>query len=115
VVGLMPTRGRVSGFGDTAIDWSVAQIGPIGATARDAALIYALIAGPDARDPGSRCQPAPTIEGFEQTDLHGLKLGIYRPWFEHASADVVAVCETLLAQLRELGVQVREVTIPDLE
>jgi len=115
VVGLMPTHGRVSEFGDAALDWSVAQIGPIAATARDAALIYALIAGPDARDPRSQCQPAPTLEGFEQTDLRGLTLGIYRPWFGHASAAVVAACEALLAGLRDLGVQVREVTIPDLE
>jgi Asp-tRNA(Asn)/Glu-tRNA(Gln) amidotransferase A subunit family amidase len=115
VVGLMPTHGRVSGFGDAALDWTVAPIGPIAATARDAALIYALIAGPDPRDPGTQGQPAPTLKGFEQTDLRGLTLGIYRPWFGHASAAVVAACDALLAGLRDLGVQVREVSIPDLE
>jgi Asp-tRNA(Asn)/Glu-tRNA(Gln) amidotransferase A subunit family amidase len=115
VVGLMPTYGRVSSFGDAALDWSVARIGPIAATPRDAALVYALIAGPDARDPVSQCQPAPTLAGFERTDLHGLTLGIYRPWFGHASAAVVAACDALLVGLRELGAQVQEITIPDLE
>jgi Asp-tRNA(Asn)/Glu-tRNA(Gln) amidotransferase A subunit family amidase len=115
VVGLKPTYGRVSEHGAVPLCWSVAHIGPIGATVADTALGYAVMAGPDPRDPVSRHQPPPVLTGWDRTDLKGVTLGVFRPWFHHADEEVVTVCETLLGHLREQGVRVREVVIPDLE
>jgi Asp-tRNA(Asn)/Glu-tRNA(Gln) amidotransferase A subunit family amidase len=115
VVGLKSTFGRVSEFGAAPLAWSVAHLGPLAATATDAALAYGLIAGPDPRDPISLHQPVPTLEGWDRPDLSGLTLGVYRPWFQHASADVVAACEGLLQELERGGATVREVAIPELE
>jgi Asp-tRNA(Asn)/Glu-tRNA(Gln) amidotransferase A subunit family amidase len=95
--------------------WSVAHIGPIGATVADTALGYAIMAGPDPRDPVSQHQPHPVLTGWDRTDLKGMTLGVFRPWFHHADDEVVAVCEAMLGHLREQGARVREIVIPDLE
>jgi Asp-tRNA(Asn)/Glu-tRNA(Gln) amidotransferase A subunit family amidase len=115
VVGLKPTFGRVSEHGAAPLCWSVAHIGPLAATATDAALAYAVMAGPDPKDPNSLHQPLPSLAGWDQLDLRGLRLGIYWPWFRHAQAEVVSVCEAMLRQFKQMGCEVREIVIPDLD
>lgn len=115
VVGLKPTFGRISEAGAAPLCWSVAHLGPIGATVEDVAVAYALMAGPDPRDPNSQQQPAVTLAGWNTADLRGVTLGMYRPWFEHASAEVVTACTTLVDHLRQAGAQVREIAIPELD
>ena len=115
VVGLKPTFGRVSEFGAAPLCWSVAHLGPLAATARDAALAYAVMAGPDDKDQRSWAQPPLTLDRFDDPDLRGLKLGVYWPWFNHATPVVVAGCHRMLKALEQLGAQVIEVTIPELE
>ncbi len=114
VVGLKATFGRVSEAGAFPLCWSVGHVGPIGATARDAALAYALMAGVDERDPHTLGQPPVALPGLEN-GVGGLKLGVYRPWFEDADAEVVRVCQTLVDRLVEAGAEVVEVELCDLE
>lgn len=114
VVGLKATYGRVSEFGAAPLDWSIAHVGPLAGSATDAALTYALIAGPDPKDPTSLLQPSPSLAGWD-APLKGLKIGVYWPWFRHAEAEVVSACESLLRQFESLGCEIREITIPDLE
>lgn len=115
LVGLKPTFGRVSEFGAAPLCWSVAHLGPLAATATDAALAFGLLAGPDPRDHHSLYQPPPTLAGFDNLDLSDLTLGVYWPWFRHAAANVVSACESLLKELERAGAQVREIVIPNLE
>ncbi|MBN1147348.1 MAG: amidase [Anaerolineales bacterium] len=115
LVGLKPTFGRVSEFGAAPLTWTMAHLGPLAASATDAALAYAVLAGPDPRDPNSQFQPAPTLAGWQDVDLSGLTLGVYWPWFRHADPEVVAICERLLEGLLRLGASLRQVVIPDLE
>jgi Asp-tRNA(Asn)/Glu-tRNA(Gln) amidotransferase A subunit family amidase len=115
VVGLKPTYGRVSEFGAAPLDWSIAHLGPIAASVADAALGYAVMAGPDPREANSLHQPLPTLKGWNNVDIRGLRIGVFWPWFRHASAEVVTVCEALLTQFEGLGAQIREAIIPDLE
>jgi Asp-tRNA(Asn)/Glu-tRNA(Gln) amidotransferase A subunit family amidase len=115
LVGLKPTVGRVSEFGAVPLCWSVAHIGPIAATATDAALGYAVMAGPDPRDPISLRQPMPTLNGWNNLDLRDLTLGVYWPWFRHASPEIVAACERLIDRFQQMGARLREIEIPDLE
>ncbi len=79
------------------------------------ALAYAVTAGPDLRDPTSLNQPLPTVDGWNTPGLHGLKLGVYREWFDHADPETVAACEAMLERFTELGAEISEVVIPDLE
>jgi len=115
VVGLKPTFGRVSEFGAAPLAWSVAHLGPMAATATDAALAYSVLAGSDPKDPISLHQPTPTLAGWNNTDLSDLSLGVYWPWFRHASSDIVAVCETILERFKQKGAKIYEIVIPDLE
>jgi len=71
--------------------------------------------GPDPKEANSLHQPLPTLEGWNNTDIKGLRIGVFWPWFHHASAEVIAACEALLKQFEGLGAQVHEVVIPDLE
>ncbi len=115
LVGLKATFARVSEFGAAPLDWSVAHIGPIAGSASDAALTYALIAGPDPKDPTSLHQPLPSLEGWNNKNLTGLKIGVYWPWFRHADAETVAACEAMLKEYEKMGCEIVEITIPDLE
>jgi Asp-tRNA(Asn)/Glu-tRNA(Gln) amidotransferase A subunit family amidase len=115
MVGLKPTYSRVSEFGAAPVCWSLAHLGPIAATVYDAALMYATIAGPDSKDSATLAQPPLTLEGFDNADLNELTLGVYPPWFEHASAPMVQECRKLLKGLESMGAQVAEIEIPQLE
>jgi Asp-tRNA(Asn)/Glu-tRNA(Gln) amidotransferase A subunit family amidase len=115
VVGLKPTFGRVSEFGAYPLCWSVAHVGPLAANARDAAILYAVIAGKDELDPNTQHQPAPVLPDLINGDLHGLKLGVYAPWFEHAASEMVDTCQAMLKSLASRGAEIIEVEIPDLE
>jgi Asp-tRNA(Asn)/Glu-tRNA(Gln) amidotransferase A subunit family amidase len=102
-------------FGSGPLAWSVDCLGPIGATARDAALGYLVMAGPDPKDSSTFDQPQLTLEGFDDLNLTGLTFGIFRPWFKHASSAMVEGCEGALEGLEGLGAQVQEIEIPDLD
>ncbi|MGD0354113.1 MAG: amidase [Dehalococcoidia bacterium] len=115
IVGLKPTFGRLSEFGAAPLCWSVAHVGPLAATVEDTAISYACMAGPDVKEPNSLHQPAVTLDGWNKTDLKGVTLGVYKPWFEHASPDVVKVCLELLEKLAGTGAQIKEIVIPGLD
>jgi Asp-tRNA(Asn)/Glu-tRNA(Gln) amidotransferase A subunit family amidase len=115
LVGLKPTFGRVSEFGAAPLAWSLAHLGPLAATATDAALAYAVLAGPDPRDPHSLHQPDPSLADWDALALSELRLGVYAPWFRHADVDTVSACEVLLSELERMGAEVQEIAIPDLE
>jgi Asp-tRNA(Asn)/Glu-tRNA(Gln) amidotransferase A subunit family amidase len=115
LVGLKPTFGRLSEVGAAPLCASVDAIGPIGATVEDVAIAYGVVAGPDPSDPRSLFQPAVTLEGWNNPDLHGLIFGRYTPWFKHAAPEVVAACEAMLEKLIQAGATLREVEIPDLD
>jgi Asp-tRNA(Asn)/Glu-tRNA(Gln) amidotransferase A subunit family amidase len=115
VFGLKATYGRVSEFGAAPLCWSVAHVGPLAGTATDIALTYAVMAGPDLRDLNSLHQPLPTLENWDQLNLRGIKLGVYRQWFTHADPEVVAACEIMLNRFKDMGAGIREIVIPDLE
>jgi Asp-tRNA(Asn)/Glu-tRNA(Gln) amidotransferase A subunit family amidase len=115
IFGIKPTFGRVSEFGAYPLCWSVAHVGPLAASAADTALAYAVMAGPDLNDPNSLHQPLPTIRGWDKLNMKRLKLGIFKPWFEHADQEVVSACEAMIANFEKLGAKVFEISIPGLE
>lgn len=114
-VGLKPTYGRVSERGAAPLCWSLAYLGPLANNARDAALAYELMAGPDPEDPHTLGHPDASIDPQAPRSLNGVTLGVYWPWFRHAQPDVVAACERLLEQLCARGARLVEVEIPELE
>jgi Asp-tRNA(Asn)/Glu-tRNA(Gln) amidotransferase A subunit family amidase len=115
VVGLKPTWSRVSEHGVVPICFSVGHVGPLGASVRDVALAYAIIAGPDARDPNSLLQPAHTLDGLGQRDLADVRIGVYTRWLMDAAPAVSKACREALARLRARGADLVEVEVPDLD
>jgi Asp-tRNA(Asn)/Glu-tRNA(Gln) amidotransferase A subunit family amidase len=115
VVGLKATFGRISEHGAAPLCWTVAHVGPLAATARDCALAFAAVAGADPRDPGSQGRPPLRLDRALDPDLRGLRIGVYRPWFEDADEGVVAACRSALSALQDAGAILREVELPDLE
>ena len=114
VVGFRPTPGRVprvppeQGWDDLAV------LGPMGRTVADAALLFSVIAGPDARDPISLGPPATPFHPVEPADLRGLRLA----WTPNlgrypVEREVVEICEAALPVFRDLGAEVEEAA-PDL-
>jgi Asp-tRNA(Asn)/Glu-tRNA(Gln) amidotransferase A subunit family amidase len=115
VFGLKATFGRVSEHGTAHLDWTLGHVGPLAGTATDTALAYAVMAGPDVHDSNTLHQPLPTLENWDKNNLRGIKLGVYKPWFTHADPEVVAACETMLKRFTDMGAEIREIVIPDLE
>ena len=114
VFGLKATFGRISEHGAAPLCWSLAHVGPLAANASDLALAYGVMAGADPKDPHSTHQPNVRLPAPDATDLSGVRLGVFTPWFEDADAGVVAACRSLLDELVAAGAEVREVTIPEL-
>ena len=114
VAGLKPTFGRVSSRGSAEMVWSVGHIGPIAGSIADLAQVYAAIAGPDEKDYWTLWQP--TVDSsWRAGGLKGLRLGVYRDWFEDAAEEVVTVAREAVERLRVAGAEIVEIDIPELE
>lgn len=114
VVGLKATFGRISEHGAAPLCWSVAHVGPLAQDVRDCALAYAVMAGPDRHDVNSTAQPPVDLTAWDDRDLTGVRLGVYRPFFEHADAPIVTACDAALQDLRRRGAAIVEIRIPEL-
>lgn len=115
VVGLKPTFGRISEAGAAPLCWSVAHLGPLGVSVEDVAMVYQIIAGPDPLESLSQQQPPVSIDGWNTPNLNGLRLGIYKEWFSHASPEIVSYNEKMIAEFENAGAILVDVTIPDLD
>jgi Asp-tRNA(Asn)/Glu-tRNA(Gln) amidotransferase A subunit family amidase len=115
VVGLKATFSRVSEHGVAPVCWSVGHIGPLGATVYDVALAYAVMAGPDIADELSLVQPPVTLDALTRKDLTGVRVGVFRPWFEHAQPAIVAAADRALELLVASGAEVVPIELPELD
>ncbi|MBI9045951.1 MAG: amidase [Anaerolineaceae bacterium] len=115
VVGLKPTFGRVSEAGAAPLCWSVAHLGPLGASVEDVAMVYQIIAGPDPAEHLSQQQPPVMLEGWNTPDLKGVRVGVYPEWFKHASREIVEMNEKMIVEFEKCGATVVKITIPELD
>ncbi len=81
VVGLKPTRGRVSLRGVVPLSWSHDHAGPIARTVRDTAILLQAVAGHDPPDPTSVDMPVPDYAGELQAGIKGLRIGVPTSFF----------------------------------
>jgi len=81
VCGLKPTYGAVSRYGIVAFASSLDQAGPIGRSAEDLALMMNVMAGFDPRDSTSLDRPKEDYASSLDTNLSGLRIGIYKEYF----------------------------------
>ncbi len=119
VVGLRPSPGRVPEwpFADVADMFGVA--GPMGRTVADAALLLAVLAGPDPRVPMALDQPPPTVSDPAQIlalldrDLTGVRIAWSADLGLPVESDVLDVLGPARQVLAGLGSEVID-AVPDL-
>ena len=113
VVGLKPTYGLVSRFGLIAFASSLDQIGPVGRSVMDCALVLNALAGHDPRDATSVArEPVDYSAGLGQ-ELNGQRLGVPEEYFvEGMDPGVRRAIETGISVLEGLGASVRPVSLP---
>ena len=81
ITGLKPTYGRVSRYGMIAFASSLDQAGVLTASAADAAVVLAAMAGFDPRDSTSVDEPVPDYAAQLDKPLKGLRIGLLREFF----------------------------------
>jgi len=111
ISGLKPTYGRVSRYGLVAFASSLDQVGPLGQTAEDCAMLLEVLAGYDPADSTSINLPVPKYTETVRQPLEDLRLGLVREHFgagldgevEAAVREAVRVYESLGATIKHLS------------
>ncbi|WP_425451600.1 Asp-tRNA(Asn)/Glu-tRNA(Gln) amidotransferase subunit GatA [Crenobacter cavernae] len=116
ITGIKPTYGVVSRFGMVAYASSLDQGGPMAQTAEDCAQLLNVIAGFDERDSTSLERAAEDYTRELGQPLAGLRVGLPREYFaDGLASDVARVIENAVAELKTLGAEVVEVSLPNTE
>jgi aspartyl-tRNA(Asn)/glutamyl-tRNA(Gln) amidotransferase subunit A len=115
VTGLKPTYGRVSRYGMIAFASSLDQGGVIAASAEDAALMLAAMAGFDPRDSTSVDAAVPDYAALLGKPVAGVRIGIVKEFFDAGlDAENGRRVEEALAVYARLGATLQEVSLPNL-
>lgn len=119
-VGVRPTYGAVSRYGLVACASSLDQGGPCARTVLDTALLHEVIAGHDPRDSTSLDAPVPGVVAAARAgasgDLKGVRVGLVKEFGAEGTAPgVQASYLKAVQQLRDLGAETVEVSLPTLQ
>jgi aspartyl-tRNA(Asn)/glutamyl-tRNA(Gln) amidotransferase subunit A len=114
VVGIRPSYGRNSRFGGMPMSSSLDTIGPMAKTVEDIALLMEVMAGRDSKDATTVPDAVPSYTTELKKGAKGLRVGIPKEYFaiEGIDPEVRAATETAIAQLKEAGCTVTEVSLP---
>jgi aspartyl-tRNA(Asn)/glutamyl-tRNA(Gln) amidotransferase subunit A len=114
VTGLKPTYGRVSRYGLVAFASSLDQIGPLGRSAEDCALLLEVLAGHDPLDSTSANLPTPEYSKSVNQPLQGLRLGLAREYFAAGlNGEIEAAVREAVKTYQLLGATVKDVSMPN--
>ncbi|MGH7039961.1 MAG: amidase, partial [Stellaceae bacterium] len=118
IAGLKPTYGLVSRAGVAPAAYTLDHIGPMAWTAEDCALMLQVLAGHDPRDPASANRPIPDYRGLIGYGIKGVKIGVIHHFHEidhKVSEGTQRGIDRAIATLRDLGAEIREVTLSPLQ
>jgi aspartyl-tRNA(Asn)/glutamyl-tRNA(Gln) amidotransferase subunit A len=116
VVGLKPTYGLVSRFGELPPTSSTNDhLGPIAKDVRDAAILLNLLAGHDPKDPTSIPSTMKDYTAGLDGGVDELRIGVPQNYFfDEAAPDVRDAMLSAVKVLSSLGASVHEVHVPSL-
>ncbi|HEY4493095.1 MAG TPA: Asp-tRNA(Asn)/Glu-tRNA(Gln) amidotransferase subunit GatA [Candidatus Paceibacterota bacterium] len=116
LVGLKPTYGAVSRYGLLALCSSFDQIAPFGKTVADAEAVFNVIAGQDPLDSTSISKlKTPISSNLAKPKLKTV-IGVPSDLpLEGCDPHVIANFKLQIEKLRELGYEIRDITLPNLK
>nr|BFD65031.1 Asp-tRNA(Asn)/Glu-tRNA(Gln) amidotransferase subunit GatA [Bdellovibrio sp. HAGR004] len=114
IVGVKPTYGRVSRYGIIAYASSLDQAGPMVSTVKDAALTLEVISGFDAQDGTTSQKAVPAWSHNLNANMKGLKVGLVKEYLsaQGLDSDVQKTVENAVTELKKLGAEIVEVSLP---
>lgn len=115
-IGLKPTYGSVSRFGLVAFASSLDQIGPIGRSVEDVALLYETICGHDRYDATSVERNYPEFSKSICADVKNYTIGIPKEYFGNGISDEVkeSVMKAV-AEYEKMGAKIKSVSLPSTD
>jgi len=114
-VGLKPTWGRVSRHGVLALGESMDHVGPLTRSAADAGIVLQAIAGADPHDATTRGEPVPDMLAGLARGVRGVRIGHDPRPQDDVDPDVSAAVAAAVRVLGELGAELVEVELPDVD
>ena len=116
LIGHKPTYGAISRYGVVAMGSSTDTIGTLARNVDDAALVFDCMAGEDARDSTTLPGRAESYLPVDNPVGRKLKIGLVKEYLGDALADDVRrQIMKRVDDLRELGHEVEEVSLPTLD
>ena len=117
VVGLRPTFTRVSRYGMSHMCWFMDAAAPMTKTVEDCALVLGAIAGYDPNDPYTSRLPVPDYTRGMKDGVQGLRVGLVRELHNNSDMhpEVRSAIDASLAVFKDLGAEVKDVSIPLVE
>ncbi len=113
ITGIKPTYGRVSRYGLVAYASSLDQIGPLGLSAEDCALITRVISGKDPLDSTSMEMEVPAFDTEISKDIKGMKVGVPKEYFiDGMQSEVSEALAEAKKVLSDLGAEIVEISLP---
>lgn len=114
VTGLKPTWGRVSRWGLVAFASSLDQIGIVGRTAADCAVVLETIAGADPVDSTASHEAVPSCSSALGSGIAGVRFGVVREAVEALDEETRENFENATSALQREGASVEIVSIPSI-
>lgn len=115
-VGLKTTVGRISRFGVFPLSWTFDTVGPLTRSVEDAALVYTVLQGEDARDDSTLGIRPQDVLGSLKAGVRGMRIGVPRDlFFGDLDPDVARAVEAAIDVFRDLGASVEDIAWPEAE
>ena len=121
IVGMKPTYGRISRYGQIAFASSLDQIGPMTKTVEDAALLCEVMSGVDTYDSTTSDAPVESWakiahETAQNPTAKGYRIGVPKEYFiDGIDAEVKAAVESTIKKLKDQGAEIVPISLPHTE
>ena len=116
VVGLKPTYSSVSRYGLVAFASSLDQIGPLGRSVSDVAMLYSAICGHDPHDATSAMRKYADFNASLQPDIKGKVIGLPKEYFGAGVSDTVkSKVMDAVKEMERQGAVVKEISLPSTD
>jgi amidase len=117
--GLRPTQGLFSRDGVVPLSETQDTPGPLARTVADLVIGLDATVGPDPKDPQTNATvgraPMRFGDSLQAISLRGARIGVFRPYFRDAEADIADTIRSAINSMKELGAEVVEVNMADFD